>query len=86
MAGGLIATGSFYRQAANQMLGDAAKAEQRREMTNDQIKLAEKSQRLSMAGTGAGVGAMVGAQYGAGFGPWGAAIGAGVGLLGSMLF
>lgn len=63
-----------------------ADQQSQQKMHNDNLKQAEKQQRMNAVGTGAAVGMMAGAKMGSVGGPMGAAIGAGVGLLASAIF
>lgn len=81
---GLIAQGQAYKALTDRGLAQMARDEQEREMTNQQIKSAQKQQGISNVMGGAGLGYMIGQGAAVG-GPWGAAIGAGIGLLGSLL-
>lgn len=81
---GLIAQGEAYKRLTDQGLEQVARADQERQMTNEQIKGAKRQQGVSNVLGGAGLGAAIGQGAAVG-GPWGAAIGAGIGLLGSLL-
>jgi len=83
---GLISVGQNYKDQAKSGLQTVSTMERGREAVGDNLEAAEKSQKMSAAGTGAGMGAMIGMQAGSVGGPMGAAIGLGVGLIASELF
>lgn len=76
---GLIQVGKQYQQQATSGLSRAAGLEDARDRTGEQIKQAEKQQKMMGVGTGAAIGFMAG-------GPLGAGIGAGIGLLATSIF
>jgi uncharacterized protein (DUF2147 family) len=93
VSGSLVGTGAAFRQVRDVALEDAAEMESARERERQQIKVADRSQKASLAGTGAALGyaagagsAAMGATYGSWAGPIGAVAGAAVGyLLGEFL-
>ncbi|WP_417518711.1 hypothetical protein [Marinobacter sp.] len=76
---GLINVGRQYQQQATQGLQRAESMANAREQTGENLKAAEKQQKMSAMGTGAAIGMMVG-------GPIGMGVGAGIGLLASSIF
>lgn len=70
---GLTGLGQQQQRTATSLLGQAADAEQQRNIQNQQIEAQEKSQNTQMGGM------VGGAAAGAAFGPWGALIGGVVG-------
>lgn len=79
MSYGLLGLRQQMEGEAMQGLSDLAGQQRQAKVAEEQMKQAEKTQKMSAVGMGASTGAMVG-------GPWGAAIGAGVGFLASSLF
>jgi len=79
MSYGLLGLRQQMEGQAMQGLSDLAGQQRQAKLQEDQMKQAEKTQKMSAVGTGAGIGMMAG-------GPVGAAIGAGVGFLASSLF
>ena len=79
MGYGLIDVGANTRQQAMAGMEASAERETARKTANDQLKSAEKSQKMSAIGTGAGIGTMI-------MPGWGTAIGAAAGWLASELF
>ena len=79
MSYGLMGLRRDMESDAMQGIGDLAGQQAQQKRSNDQIKQAERTQKMSAVGMGAGIGMMAG-------GPMGAAIGAGVGLLASSIF
>ena len=79
MSYSILDMGRDTRKQAIGGLRDAAAQEERREMQNEQIKTAERTQTMSSMGSGA----MIGAQVA---GPYGAAIGAAAGFVVGELF
>lgn len=76
MSYGLIGLRRDMEGQAMQGLGDLANQQRQQKAANDQMKQAERSQKMSAVGTGAGIGMMAG-------GPAGALIGAGIGYISS---
>ena len=79
MSYGLLGLRRQMEGEAMQGLSDLAGQQRQAKMQEDQMKQAERTQKMSAVGTGAGIGMMAG-------GPVGAAIGAGVGFLASSIF
>jgi len=79
MSYGLLGLRQQMEGQAMQGLSDLAGQQRQAKLQEDQMKQAERAQKMSAAGTGAGIGMMAG-------GPVGAAIGAGVGFLASSIF
>ena len=75
----ILDLGNDTRKQALSGLREATSREQEREIANDNLKQAEKQQKMSSVGMGASVGMMAG-------GPAGAAIGAASGLVLGELF
>ncbi|UTA78954.1 hypothetical protein J4377_13430 [Halomonas sp. XH26] len=86
MSYGLLGLRQQMESQAMQGLGDLAGQQRQAKVAEDQIKQAEKTQKMQAVGMGAGIGAMAGMKIGAVGGPMGMAIGAGVGFLASSLF
>ena len=86
MSYGLLGLRQQMEGQAMQGLGDLAGQQRQAKMQEDQMKQAEKAQKMQAVGTGAGMGMMAGMQAGSVGGPMGAAIGAGVGFLASSIF
>lgn len=80
---GLVGQGQKQQADATQMLADAAKQEQDRNLMNERNEQARKQGNQQL---GATAGAMVGMQYGSSMGPWGAVIGGLVGAVAGNLF
>ena len=79
MSYGLLGLRQQMEGQAMQGLSDLAGQQRQAKLQEDQMKQAERAQKMSAVGTGAGIGMMAG-------GPVGAAIGAGVGFLASSIF
>lgn len=86
MSYGLLGLRQKMEGEAMQGLGDLAGQQRQANVTEDQMKQAEKAQKMQAVGTGAGIGMMAGMQAGSVGGPMGAAIGAGIGFLASSIF
>jgi len=86
MSYGLLGLRQKMEGQAMQGLGDLAGQQRQAKMQEDQMKQAERTQKMQVVGMGAGVGAMAGAKIGSVGGPMGMAIGAGIGLLASSIF
>jgi hypothetical protein len=80
---GLVAMGQAYKDLTMRGLAQVAQADQQRDMTNEQIRGAERQQTIGNALGGAGLGASLAPALGV-TGPVGAGIGAGIMLLGSI--
>lgn len=86
MSYGLLGLRQQMEGQAMQGLSDLAGQQRQAKLQEDQMKQAEKAQKMQAVGMGAGVGAMAGMKAGSVGGPIGMAIGAGVGFLASSLF
>lgn len=86
MSYGLLGLRQQMQGEAMGGLQNLAGQQQQQKALNEQMKTAERAQKMQAVGMGAGMGAMAGAKIGAVGGPMGMAIGAGVGLLASSLF
>ncbi len=86
MSYGLLGLRQQMEGQAMQGLSDLAGQQRQAKLQEDQMKQAEKTQKMQAVGMGAGIGAMAGAKIGAVGGPMGMAIGAGVGFLASSIF
>ena len=86
MSYGLLGLRQQMEGQAMQGLSDLAGQQRQAKLQEEQMKQAEKTQKMQAVGMGAGIGAMAGAKIGAVGGPMGMAIGAGVGFLASSLF
>ena len=87
MGYGLLQTGQSTKNQAMSGLQNAAQLENNRNQMNENLKSAEKQEKVSTTAAGATTGAMVGMEVGGSAGgPWGAAIGAAAGFLLSELF
>jgi len=86
MSYGLLGLRQQMEGQAMQGLSDLAGQQRQAKLQEDQMKQAEKAQKMQAVGMGAGVGAMTGMKAGSVGGPIGMAIGAGVGFLASSLF
>lgn len=80
MSYSIMQSGQSTKGKATDSLKTLSDMEQKRDMTNENLKQQKKSSQISATGTGAMAGWMVGAQAGSVGGPWGAAIGAAIGL------
>jgi hypothetical protein len=80
MSGGLVGNSRSFDDITRRMLADVATNESQQEAEYQQAKTADRSNSMSLAGTGAAMGYMIGAGASVG-GPAGAAIGGGLGLL-----
>ena len=86
MSYGLLGLRQQMEGQAMQGLSDLAGQQRQAKLQDDQMKQAERAQKMQAVGMGAGIGAMAGANIGAVGGPMGMAIGAGVGFLASSIF
>nr|WP_289123461.1 hypothetical protein [uncultured Halomonas sp.] len=86
MSYGLLGLRQQMEGQAMQGLSDLAGQQRQAKLQDDQMKQAERAQKMQAVGMGAGIGAMAGAKIGAVGGPMGMAIGAGVGFLASSIF
>lgn len=77
---GLITVGRQYQNQAKKGMQRAEGMARAREATGENLKAAEKSQKMSAIGAGAAIGMMTP------LGPAGAALGAGIGYLASEIF
>jgi hypothetical protein len=91
MSYGLINTGSNKKNLALSGFRDSAKAENQRNIANNQLEQAERAQRKTNAGMGASTGATIGATMASNMGLGAASIGAsalasgGIGLAAGLL-
>lgn len=81
MSYSIMQSGQSTKGKATDSLKTLSDMEQKRDMTNENLKQQKKSAQIG----GAGTGAMVGATYGASAGPWGIAIGAALGYVAGSL-
>ena len=86
MSYGLLGLRQQMEGQAMQGLSNLSGQQLQAKLQGDQMKQAEKAQKMQAVGMGAGIGAMAGAKIGAVGGPMGMAIGAGVGFLASSIF
>ena len=86
MSYGLLGLRQQMEGQAMQGLSDLAGQQRQAKLQEEQMKQAEKTQKMQAVGMGAGIGAMAGSKIGAVGGPMGMAIGAGVGFLASSIF
>ncbi|WP_144982878.1 bacteriocin [Halomonas sp. C22] len=86
MSYGLLGLRQQMEGQAMQGLSDLAGQQRQAKLQEDQMKQAERAQKMSAVGTSAGIGMMAGMKAGSVGGPMGAAIGAGIGLLASSIF